>query len=262
VTEELVVVKIGGSTLGRNDTSLADLVALQHLNKRIVVVHGGGSEVSAWFARLGHEPRFVNGLRVTGKDELAVVTAVLAGLVNKRLVLGLNAAGGRAAGLSGVDGRLVQAKVEDDTLGYVGRVAHVEPDVVMTLLGAGIMPVVSPVCWGTREGEATLLNVNADDVAVAVASALRADRLVYLTDVPGIMDQHKNVFSRLAARQVRELITAGTIAGGMIPKALACVSAAQHVGQARIIDGTEEHALLREFEERTGGTTVVRDELA
>jgi len=262
VTEQVVVVKIGGSTLGRNDTSLADLVALQQLNKRIVVVHGGGGEVSRWFSMLGREPRFVNGLRVTGRDELDIVTAVLAGLVNKRLVLELNATGGRAAGLSGVDGGCVRAEVADDALGYVGRIVEVEPAVVNGLLDMRVMPVISPVCWGRYDGRATLLNVNADDVAVQVAAATDAARLVYLTDVPGILDGEGNVLPRLTAARVEELIASGTIAGGMMPKALACCEASQHVAEARIIDGTVEHALLREFDEGKGGTSVVRDELA
>ncbi|MFW6057171.1 MAG: acetylglutamate kinase [Chloroflexota bacterium] len=262
MTEQLVVVKIGGSTLGRNDTSLADFVALQHLNRRIVVVHGGGGEVNRWLSHLGYEARFVNGLRVTGAQELDVVAAVLSGLVNKRLVLALNAAGGRAVGLSGVDAGFLHAQIEDESLGYVGTITRVEPAVVTSLLDDGFLPVVSSICWGKRDGKATLLNVNADDVAVEIAAAAKATRLIYLTDVPGIMDNNKDVLGRLTTSQVRELIASGIIAGGMVPKARACMAASQHVAETRIIDGTVEHALLREFDEGTGGTSVVRDELA
>ena len=262
MTEHLVVVKIGGSTLGRNDTSLADLVALQHLNRRIVVVHGGGGEVSRWLSHLGYEARFIHGLRVTGARELDVVTAVLSGLVNKRLVLALNAAGGRAVGLSGVDAGFLNAEIADESLGYVGTIMRVDPAIVSSLLDEGFLPVVSSICWGRRNSEATLLNVNADDVAVEIATAAGAARLIYLTDVPGIMDDNKNVLPRLTTRQAQELIESGIIAGGMVPKARACMAASQHVDEARIIDGTVEHALLREFDEGTGGTSVVRDELA
>jgi len=262
VTKQIAVVKIGGSTLGRNDTSLADLVALQHRNRRIIVVHGGGSEVSRWLSKMGLEARFINGLRVTGGDELSVVAAVLAGLINKRLVLMLNAAGGSAVGLSGVDGGLIEARLKHPSLGYVGTITTVRAEVLHALLDKGMLPVVSPICWGIRDEEPTLFNVNADDVAVQIAAAVEAELLVYLTDVPGIMDENGDVFSRITASQARDLVAAGTISSGMVPKALACIEASQYVHEARIIDGTVEHALLHEFDRGTGGTSVVRDELA
>jgi acetylglutamate kinase len=258
----IVVVKIGGSTLGQSDTSLADLVSLQKRSERVIVVHGGGGEVSQWSSRLGLESRFVDGLRVTGKDELGVVVAVLAGLVNKRLVLQLNALGGRAVGIAGVDAGLIAAEVRQPELGYVGEVTHVDMHLLFTLLDARFLPVVAPVCHGVHEGRQTFLNVNADDVAAELAIAAGASSLVFLTDVPGILDGRKQVFSRLTVSAVHQLMADGVVQGGMLPKARACVTASRSVAEARIIDGTAEHALLREFDHRTGGTSIVRDELA
>lgn len=257
-----VVVKVGGSTLGQNDTSLADLVSLQQRGLRVVVVHGGGSEVSGWLKRLGLGTQFVDGLRVTGKDELPVVTGILAGLVNKTLVCQIEARGGSAVGLSGVDGLTVRASIGKPELGYVGQVSNVAPAALIALLDAGFIPVVSPISLGEIDGAATLLNVNADDVAAEIAGALNADSLVYLTDVPGIMNASGDVFTRMTVSEAEGLIADGTIRGGMIPKARACIVASRSTRETRIIDGTVEHALLSEFDQNAGGTTIVRDELA
>ena len=257
-----VVVKIGGSTLGQSDTSLADLVSLQKRSERVIVVHGGGGEVSQWSSRLGLESRFVGGLRVTGEDELGVVAAVLAGLVNKRLVLQLNALGGSAVGIAGLDAGLISAEVRQPELGYVGEITYVDTHLLSALLNAGFLPVVAPVCHGVHEGSETFLNVNADDVAAELAIATGASRLVFLTDVPGILDERKQVLSRLTVSAVRQLMADGVVQGGMLPKARACAAASRSVAEARIIDGTAEHALLREFDHSVGGTSIVRDELA
>ncbi len=262
MTAQTVLIKIGGSTLGHGDTSLSDLVALQAGGTNVVVVHGGGAEVSGWLSRFGIESRFVDGLRVTGDEELRIVTAVLAGLVNKTLVAQILAYGGNAVGLSGVDGGGVSAAITNAALGNVGEVDLVNPRLIRTLLGAGFIPVVSPVCWRSEHGHSGLLNVNADDVAAEVAIAIEATSLIYLTDVPGILDSNGRVISRVAARDVEPLISGGTIRGGMIPKSRACMRASRHMPQTRIIDGTAPHALLREGDSEPGGTTIVTDELA
>jgi len=262
LSTKTVVIKIGGSTLGQNDTSLADLVTLQQRGLRIIVVHGGGSEVSRWLKRLNLGTQFVQGLRVTGRDELPVVIGVLAGLVNKRLVCDLQALGGMAVGLSGVDGSIIRAEVHKPELGYVGQVSNVDGRALLPLIESGFIPVVSPISWGMRDGEASLLNVNADDVAAEIARALVADSLLYLTDVAGIMGATGDVYSRLTASEAERLIEDGTIRGGMIPKARACILASRSTRETRIIDGTVEHALLSEFEVNPGGTSIVRDELA
>ena len=229
---------------------------------KAVVVHGGGGEVSNWSSRVGLQSTFIAGLRVTNQEELQVVTAVLAGLVNKRLVLELNNAGGNAVGISGVDGGLIAADVMNPALGYVGDVGSVKTRLLSTLLDSGFLPVISPVCYGKREGTRTLLNVNADDVAAEIAIALRASRLVFLTDVPGVLDTHKKVLPRLSTSDVARLTKDGVIQGGMLPKTRACVVASQVVQETRIVDGTTQHALLREFDDQVGGTSIVRDELA
>jgi acetylglutamate kinase len=262
VTEQTIVIKIGGSTLSHSDTSLTDMVALQKHGTGVVVVHGGGAEINRWLARMGLESRFVDGLRVTGEEELRVVTAVLSGLVNKMLVAQLMEAGGRAVGISGVDGGLAQAVVSSPSLGYVGEIEYVDSSAVIALLTAGFMPVISPVCWGPSAGDTHLLNVNADDVAAEIALALDAASLVYLTDVPGILDATGRVMGRIADTDVEPLIARGTIRGGMIPKARACMRASRRLAQTRIIDGTVPHALLRENDVERGGTTIVTKELA
>lgn len=262
MTEQTVVIKIGGSTLGRSDTSLSDMVALQRRGARLVVVHGGGAEINRWLTRMGLESRFVDGLRVTGAEELRVVTAVLAGLVNKTLVRQLTEAGGRAAGISGVDGALAHATVTNPSLGCVGDVDRIDPAIITALMESGFIPVVSPVCWSETTDAAGMLNVNADDVAAEIAIAIRASSLIYLTDVPGILDASGRVLSHIAAAEVECLISAGIIRGGMIPKARTCMRAARRVARTRIIDGTAAHALLHEDDVEPGGTTIDAEELA
>jgi len=257
LTAQTVVVKIGGSTLGHNDTSLEDLVAIQQRGVRTVVVHGGGAEITKWLSSLGLKSSFVDGLRVTGEEELRVVTAVLSGLVNKTLVLELMSRGGRAVGLSGVDGGLIHAAISRPALGFVGEIESVDAPLLTTLLDAGFLPVVSPVSWGSCGDRTSLLNVNADDVAAEIAVAVSASSLVFLTDVQGVLDERGSVVSTMTAWQVEQMIGSGSIRGGMVPKARACVRASRVVPRTRIIDGTAAHALLREFEQNPGGTTIV-----
>jgi acetylglutamate kinase len=258
LTAQTVVVKIGGSTLGHHDTSLEDLVAIQQRGVRPVVVHGGGAEITKWLASLGLKSSFVDGLRVTGAEELQVVTAVLSGLVNKSLVLELQSRGARAVGLSGADGSIVRAVVSRPSLGFVGDIRTVDASLIVTLLDAGYLPIISPVSWGTAGDGASLLNVNADDVAAEIAVALSASSLVFLTDVPGILDENGRLVSSADTKRVEEMITLGVIRGGMLPKARACMRASRSVARTRIIDGTAAHALLNEFEQNPGGTTIVR----
>ena len=262
LTSQTIVVKIGGSTLGHSDTSLADTVALHERGVNVVLVHGGGAEISRWLNRLGLESQFVDGLRVTGRSELRVVTAVLAGLVNKMLVTELLASGGRAAGISGVDGGIARAAITRPELGHVGEIKSIDPHLLHALIAARCIPVVSPICWNIAGERPALLNVNADDVATDIAVAIDASSLVFLTDVPGVMDANGDVIARIAAGEVDSLIAAGTIKGGMIPKARACQRASRSIPRARIIDGTAPHALLRETEADPGGTTIVNEELA
>ena len=254
---DILVAKIGGSTLGAHDTTLEDVVALQRRGLRPVVVHGGGALISVWLKALEVPTRFERGLRVTDERTLEVVVAVLAGLVNKGLVAALSAAGGRAVGLSGADGGLLKARILDEKLGFVGEVAEVDTRPLLDLLDDGFVPVVAPVAveWRGESPTGQLLNINADTAAGAVAEALAARWLVFLTDVPGIRDEEGQTVSALSAAGAKALSEAGVVQGGMIPKVEACLGAAGSGCRSVIADGRQAGALIEAIEERTG--TVV-----
>jgi len=254
-----LVIKIGGSALGSSDTTVADLVTLQKRSVPLVVVHGGGNVVSDWLGRLDVSTSFFRGLRVTDLETLKVVTAVLAGLVNKELVSAIWRSGGKAVGLSGADGGLILARNKMPELGYTGEEVRVNAAVLEVLLGAGYMPVVAPVSLGLVEGtdtDSNLLNVNADTAAGEIAAALRADKLIFLTDVPGLYDNEKKLIHKLSPQGAMEMIELGVASGGMIAKIDACLMALAKVPLARIIDGRARHALLHEVEGKGDGTTI------
>ena len=212
VTDRPVVVKIGGSTLGAHDTTLQDLVALHREGIAIIVVHGGGKIISQWMERQGTVPRFVRGLRVTDGKSLEIVTAVLTGLVNKQLVASLMALGGKALGLSGVDGGLLEAKMADQELGYVGEVTKVNPQPLLQALEGGYIPLVAPLGLHRLDSSAysgSILNINGDTVAGELAHAVDAERLIFLTDVEGVMDGSGRVIQRLSPRSARILLQIG-----------------------------------------------------
>jgi acetylglutamate kinase len=258
-TSKPIVVKVGGAALGSGDTTLSDLVTLQQRGVPAVVVHGGGNKVTSWLDRMGVATRFVRGARVTDEDTLQVVVAVLAGLVNKELVAGIASLGGKAIGISGVDGALVQARIGNEDMGYVGEVVKVDPEPVNTLLKAGYMPVIGPAGLrspGADNGSIMLLNINADVAACEIAIALGAEKLIFLTDVPGIKDGEGRVLPRLSPTEARGLVESGTITGGMIPKVEACVRALSAVPITQIIDGRSAGALLAVAEGGGGGTRI------
>jgi len=251
------VVKIGGSTLGRHDTSLDDLAALHAEGRPLVVVHGGGATVTEWLDRHGVESRFVRGLRATDERALEVVVAVLAGLVNKQLVAELEARGARAIGLSGADAAILRARRYDEELGYVGEIVAVDADALRAAAGDAVA-VLAPIAVEV-EGEritSQLLNVNADTVAGEVAAALRADLLVFLTDVPGVMDAAGAVLPALSAAQARELLAAGTASGGMIPKIEAAVRASAAGVPTVVADGREAGVLRAALSGGGAGTRI------
>jgi acetylglutamate kinase len=259
--KNVIVIKIGGSTFGSGDTTIEDIVALQKQGKSLVVVHGGGSAVTEWLKRQGVATKFVRGERVTDKPTLEVATAVLSGLVNKEITAAINVRGGRACGISGVDGALIESKVNNPEMGYVGAVVKVNPAVLEALLKAGFVPVVSPVSLYSvdRPADAPLLvNVNGDPIAGDIAAALKAARLVFLTDVAGIADASGKVRSRLSVSEAEALMASGVISGGMIPKVNACLKALKAGATARIIDGRKPHALLKEIESGDGGTEIYK----
>ncbi len=253
-----LVVKIGGSTFGSGDTTVEDLVALQKRSVPQVVVHGGGAMVTDWLKRLGVTAKFVHGLRVTDGGTLEVVVAVLAGLANKALTAAIELAGGKAIGLSGVDGGLLKAEVTNPELGLVGDVTGVNTALLGTVLRAGFIAVVAPVSLnaGFKAGTDMILNVNGDTVAGEIAAALKAERLIFLTDVAGVRDRDGKTVAKLTPEEGEGLIASGVATGGMEPKIRASIKALKTVKAARIIDGRQPHALLAEIDGKGQGTTI------
>lgn len=255
-----IVVKIGGSTLGSHDTSLKDLVALQKEGVDVVVVHGGGNVITQWMQRQGIPPRFVNGLRVTDAPSLEIVVAVLTGVINKELVSQVYGLGGRAIGISGIDGGLLEARISDPELGYVGEISRVDSQPLREILRASYIPVVAPLAIQSKDGSdhsGGPLNINGDTVAGELAHALEAERLIFLTDVEGIMDAGGRVIPRLDRRRAELLSRSGVIHGGMIPKVSACLRALERSPRADIIDGRRIGALLECVRGLATGTTFV-----
>ncbi len=259
-----VVVKFGGSVLDTPSvgTLPEDLVLLQRAGVRPVLVHGGGPEITRVLERLGKSTRFVNGLRVTDEETMEVVEMVLAGRVNKHLVTLLERAGGRAVGLCGKDGALLRARKHAPgvDLGLVGEVAQVDPGLVTVLLDAGYLPVVASVGYGP---DGVSYNLNADSAAAALAVALRADKLIVLTDVEGIYRETEHgtreLLSELTPEAARTLITEGVVSRGMIPKVEACLAALEGgVRSAHIIGAETPHGLLVELFTDTGIGTMIR----
>ena len=254
-----IVVKIGGSTLGDHDTALEDLVTLQRQGNVAVVVHGGGRLITDWMGRQGIRPRFVRGLRVTDARSLDIVVAVLTGLINKDLVASISALGGKAIGISGVDGGMLQARIEDPELGLVGRVVEVDSRPISAVLEAGYIPVIAPAAVRRAEDrchESAMLNVNADSAAGEIAAAMGARRLVFLTDVEGVLDSSRRLIPRLTARQARGLMRSKVVEGGMVPKLEACLAALKQNSMSQILDGRKTHALLDALSGKMLGTRV------
>ncbi len=251
-----IVVKIGGSTLGSHDTTLKDLVALQREGVQPIVIHGGGKVITDWMEKQGVRARFVKGLRVTDEASLDIVVAVLTGLINKQLVSTILSLGGQTVGMSGVDGGILQGEILDPELGYVGKVTQVNPEPIQTAVDAGFIPVIAPVAVRLDTDGTTLLNVNADTAAGEIAAGLGVKRLVFMTDVEGVLDSSRRLIPRITERQAKSLMSSKVVAGGMIPKIGACL---QNVGRGRmthIIDGRKPHSLRSIIEGETLGTRV------
>ena len=254
-----IVVKIGGSTLGSHDTTLHDLVTLQREGINSVVVHGGGKIISDWMAKQGVMPRFVRGLRVTDAPSLDIVVAVLTGLINKNLVASMVELGARSIGISGADDGMLRANIRDPELGLVGDIEDVNTDPIAAVLESGCIPVIAPVGVKiSRNGEEplTLLNINADTAAGEIAAALGASKLVFLTDVQGVLDTSRRLIPRLTERQARGLINSNVAAGGMIPKLEACLTALKSGGVSYIIDGRNASALVDVISGEALGTRI------
>ena len=257
--EKAIVIKIGGATFGSHDTTLEDMVHLQQQGKSLVVVHGGANVVTKWLERQNVPTKFVRGERVTDEAALEMVTAVLGGLVNKELVAAINGLGGRAVGISGVDGALIQSKIRNKEMGYVGDVVKVNTSLLETLLQAGFIPVVAPVSLfavDKPDDAPGILNLNGDTVAGEIAVAIGAERLIFLTDVAGVCDDSGKLIHELSTDEAEALMASGVASGGMIPKIKACLRALSGTPAACIIDGTQPHALLGEIEGKGSGTVI------
>ena len=269
-----VVVKFGGHAMG-DDTAMAnfarDIVLLKQCGIHPVVVHGGGPQINEMLQRLNIQSEFIDGKRVTDEATVEVVEMVLAGRINKKIVQALNAQGGRAVGLSGKDADLIVCEkalkwVKDPDsniekvldLGFVGQPVEVNPDVLNTFIKSDFIPVVAPVGVG-RDGET--FNINGDTAAGAVAGAMKAERLLLLTDVAGVKDAEGDVITNLTAAQVDRLIAEGVIAGGMIPKVETAMDAiSQGVDAVVIMDGRAQHACLLELFTSHGAGTLIKAE--
>ena len=231
--KRVIVVKIGGSTLGTHDTTLEDLVELQQQGECLVVVHGGAKVTSEWLARLGIPTSFIKGLSVTDTETLKVVTAALSGLVNKELVVVIQSLGGKAVSLSGCDGNLLQANIKSRELGYVGEIVQVRSELLQQFADLGLTIVLSPISLGI---DGLTYNVNADEAASAVALTMNATQLDFVSNVPGIL-RDGTVIPKLSPSTANELIAEGIISGGMIPKVHAALEAVNlGVQQANIVD--------------------------
>lgn len=248
-----IVVKIGGSTLGAEDTTLDDVVALHQAGERVAVVHGGGAMITDWLTRLDVPSEFVDGLRSTSAEAMEVVVAVLRGVINTQLVASVVERGGRAVGLSGVDGGVVRAERYDPRLGYVGRVTSVDGEFLGALMEAGAIPVIAPIGLEAPEQP---LNINADTVAGEVARAVGARQLVFLTDVDGLLDGAGELIPSLDAARAESLRAEGTLSGGMIPKVEACFRAAEAGAVAYMVNGRTGGMLRRVADGEAVGTRI------
>ncbi|MBX5490637.1 MAG: acetylglutamate kinase [Chloroflexi bacterium] len=250
-----LVVKLGGS-VGPGETVLQEIAWLRQVGVWTVLVHGGGPLITAWLDRVGKTTQFVDGLRYTDGETLDMACMVLAGLVNTQLVAALGALGGRGWGLSGVDGALLRASVRDARLGLVGEVERVDADLLQFLCARGYTPVLAPIAV---RADGQPLNVNADAVAGVVAAAMGARELVFLTDVPGVLDASGQPLHRLTPSACAQLAADGVIRGGMRPKVEACARAAAAGATSRIVDGRAPYSLLRALCVAESGTVVVPD---
>lgn len=268
---DTIVVKYGGHAMVENSLAATfgrDIALLKLVGINPIVVHGGGPQISGMLKRLGVESRFIDGLRVTDREMIDVIEMVLSGTVNKQVADLISHAGALAVGISGRDGRLIQAsrlvhhrrtdenENEAVDLGFVGKPERVDPRVLYALLGAGLIPVVAPLGAG-EEGE--IYNINADTAAGAVAGAVRASRLLMLTDVPGVLDENGQRIEELTAEEARRLIREGHITGGMIPKVETCLKAVQAGAKAAVIlDGRVPHTCLLELFTKAGQGTLIK----
>ena len=260
---KVVVVKYGGNAMLNEELKAAvmeDIILLSTIGIKVVLVHGGGPEINDMLGKIGKESKFVDGLRYTDSETMEVVQMVLTGKLNKDIVGLLLQKGGKAVGLSGVDSGLIRARKTEKDLGFVGEVTSVNPEIINSLLDKGFIPVVSTVALG-EEGDSSRYNINADTAAAKIAVALKAEKFVQLTNVPGVLrniDDSSTLIKRIERTALGSLKATGIIAGGMIPKIECCLTALEGgVPRTHIIDGRVPHSLLIEmFSDRGIGTMI------
>ena len=258
---KIVVVKYGGNAMVDEEIKqqvMEDIVLLWLIGVKIVLVHGGGPEISDIMQKLGKKPQFVDGLRVTDKETVDIVQMVLAGKVNKSLVNLLEMNGGKAMGISGMDGGLIEAEPKDARLGFVGSITKINIDPVMDLLEKNYIPVISTVGC---DKEGNTYNINGDTAAAFIAGALNAERLIMMTDIAGILmdkDDPKTLISEITVKEAQKLFDDGVISGGMIPKVQCCIDAIDEgVENVIIMDGRVPHSILMELLTDEGAGTMV-----
>ncbi len=259
---KIIVVKYGGNAMVSEELKLQvmeDLVLLWLIGVKPVLVHGGGPEISDMLKKVGKESVFVDGLRVTDKETAEIVQMVLAGKINKQLVNLLGEFGGSAVGISGIDGHLIEARVKDERLGFVGEITNVNVQPILDLLEKEYIPVVSTVGC---DNEGNVYNINADTAASFIAGAMKAERLITMTDIPGILrdvNDPDSIIKRVNTEEARQLFADGVISGGMIPKVECCIDAIERgVRRVTILDGRVPHALLLELLTDEGAGTMVK----
>ena len=260
-TGKIVVIKYGGNAMINEQLKqqvMEDIVLLWLIGVKVVLVHGGGPEINDLMDRLGKKPQFVDGLRVTDKETVDIVQMVLAGKVNKTLVNLLEMKGGKAMGISGMDGRLIESEIKDERLGYVGKITKVHITPVLDLLEKGYIPVISTIGCD-KQGNA--YNINGDTAAAFIAGALGAQRLIMMTDIDGILrdkDDPSTIIPHLTISEIEELKGEGIISGGMIPKVDCCIEAIHKgVKNVVIMDGRVPHSILMELLTDEGAGTMV-----
>ncbi len=259
---KIIVVKYGGNAMISEELKLQvmeDLVLLWLIGVKPVLVHGGGPEISDMLKKVGKQSEFVDGLRVTDKETAEIVQMVLAGKINKQLVNLLGEFGGNAVGISGIDGHLIEAKVKDERLGFVGEITNVNVQPILDLIEKEYIPVVSTVGC---DKEGNVYNINADTAASFIAGAMKAERLITMTDIPGILrdvNDPDSIIKRVTTDEARQLFADGIISGGMIPKVECCIEAIEKgVRRVTILDGRVPHALLLELLTDEGAGTLVK----
>lgn len=264
---KILVIKYGGNAMINEELKqqvMEDMALLHLIGIKAVLVHGGGPEISEMLKKIGKEATFVNGLRVTDEETVEVVQMVLAGKINKTLVKLLETKGGKAMGISGIDGHMIQCKVKNPELGYVGEITNVNVQPILDLLEKDYIPVISTV---GSDLDGHTYNINADTAAAFIAGALQAERLITMTDITGVMmDPHdpESLIPCIDLQDIRNLFDAGVIFGGMVPKIQCCVDAIEHgVKKVTILDGRVPHAILMEvLTDEGAGTMVVEDKFA